>query len=155
MSGTPLSGCKSLEGGRDYNAAVFWWIGLIGAFDVDGWDWGSHGAEVGGELATVVCGVADGDVEVRDGGVVAEADVIELLCEAVGGELLQQGDALGGAFGVPGGEGLAGGGGFGWARVWAELAVEDGVEKPEFTDGDVAGELEGGHADGARLVLFA
>jgi hypothetical protein len=36
----------------------------------------------------MVCGVADGDVEVCDGGIVAEADVVYCFGEAFGGELL-------------------------------------------------------------------
>jgi hypothetical protein len=69
-------------------------IWFVGAFDVNGGHLCTHGAQISGELAAVMDRVADSDVEVGDGWIIAQADEVNARGQAFAGERLHERDAL-------------------------------------------------------------
>src|ERR1700676_555610 len=129
-------------------------LGVVVAFAVDGGDFGAHGAEVHGELAAMMDGMAHAELEEADGGKLEQAAEIDDLDERLAAHLADGGEVFVEGSGVEGGrvggvfDGVRAGPG---PRV--ESAVDDGVVKAIFGGDDVPGKLEGGLGDGIGAVV--
>ena len=146
-----------LRGGGGFGFGGFAGFGGIVAFAVDGGNFASGGAEIGGELATVMDGMPDGELRIDDGGKLHESAEIDDFDELLAGEF---GDAIDICVeGIIEPRGDAGGifNGFG-AMVGGEVktASRDAFQEAMLGGGDVPGEFESGLGKrlGAKIAII-
>jgi hypothetical protein len=132
----------------------FFGLGGVVAFAVDGGNFAAHGTEIGGELAAVVNGVAESELEEHNGGHLDHAAEVDDFGELFAGKFADGIEVFGEFFLVPCGD-LRGSGGVvgNFDTAGIEGAVDDCFEEKEFGGGDVAEEFVGGFGAGIGLVV--
>jgi len=128
-------------------------LGGVVAFAVNGWDFAAHGAEIGGQLAAVVNGVVQAELEKEDGGLLEHAPEIHDFGELFAGEFGKRVEIFGVGLFVPRGD---------FARsvdavrnfdgTGIEGAVDGSFEEEIFRNGDMADQFDGGFGAGIGLV---
>ncbi len=132
----------------------FFGLGGIVAFAIDGGDFAAHGAEIGGELAAVVNGVNEAELEKEDGGLLDHAAEVHDFDELFAGKFGKSVEISGVSLFVPCSDFERCFHVF-WNRYGAGVkdAVDDGYEKHVVGDGDVAKKFVGGFGASVRLVV--
>jgi len=132
----------------------FFGLGGVVAFAVDGGDFAAHGAELSGELAAMMNGVGEADLEKEDGGLLEHAAEVHDFDELFAGELGEGVEIFGVCLFVPGSDFERRFHVF-WNRHGSGVkdAIDDGYEKHVVGDRNVAKKFVGGFGAGVRLIV--
>ena len=76
---------------------------LVGAFNVNGGNLCPHGSQISRELPAMVDGMADREIQIGDGGIIQEADVVNRGGEVFARQRFEAWQALREVFIVPAG----------------------------------------------------
>ena len=125
----------------------FFGQGGVVAFAVDGGDFAAHGTEIGGELAAMVDGVNQAELEKQDGGLLDQAAEVHDFDELFAGKFAEGFEISGVSLFVPCSDFERGFHIFGDCYcAGVKDAVDDGDEEHIVGDRDVAKKFVGGLA---------
>ena len=127
--------------------------GFVGTAAVDGWNLGTHGAEVDGELSAMMDGVVVDESEVEDGGEVEGAEEVDRGAELIGVHGVDAGDGALHVGVIPVHQICDGFGFFLEPRLHVEFLVGDFVGHLDVAGGEMPGEVPSGTSFGIGAVV--